>query len=370
MSAKPFNIEPMRGNAVAQLFELKDAIDLVPVYQRVSDVWGTPRRQLFIDSLLNDFDVPKLYFHELGWNASKPKRSRYAVIDGKQRLEAIWKFMLGDFPLSDEFEFFEDPNANAAGLYYADLARKFPSIKNKLDRATLPIVIVQTDDLEMIEEMFSRLNDAMPLNAPEKRNALGGPLPPHIRKLAKADFFTQSLPFVNGRYRYLDLATKFLYVEFKGGVTDTKKRNLDEFVRLFKEEGRSAEAKGLFESALAVTEDMTAVFATKDPLLRSVGMVVVYYMLFRSVVSGAFSQTKATRGRLQLFENERLEVRAQFRAYQERLLRGEKVPVGPNWADNEFVEFDRLMQSPNDSKAIIYRLEVLKKVLLKPSQQK
>jgi uncharacterized protein DUF262 len=363
VSAKPFNIETMRGSTVAKLFDLKGAIDLSPMYQRVSDVWGTPKRQLFIDSLLNDFDVPKLYFHELGWEAPRSKKYRFAVIDGKQRLEAIWGFMTGEFPLSEEFEYLEDPGCKAASLYYADLALQFPSIKNKFDRVTLPVVVVQTDDLEMIEEMFSRLNEAVPLNAPEKRNSLGGPLPPQVRKLAQAAFFLESLPFVNGRYRYLDLATKFLYLEHRNGVADTKKRSLDDFVRQFKEEDRSADAKVLFDRASAVTESMSSVFAAKDPLLRSVGMVVVYYLLFRGVTSGEFDAKRATRDRLQQFEDERLEVRAQFRSYQERALRGEAGASEPKWAENEFVEFDRLMQSPNDSGAIAFRVEVLKKFL-------
>jgi len=75
----------------------------------------------------------------------------------------------------------------------------------------------------MIEEMFSRLNEAAPLTAPEKRNAYGGPLPRLIRKLATKPFFTKNLPFRNKRYRHFDLATRFLLAEDKKGVVDAKK---------------------------------------------------------------------------------------------------------------------------------------------------
>jgi hypothetical protein len=73
------------------------------------------------------------------------------------------------------------------------------------------------------DSRFSRLNEAVPLNAPEKRNALGGPMPKRIRALANLAFFHTRLPFPTARYRHLDLATKFLYLEDQDGLTDLKK---------------------------------------------------------------------------------------------------------------------------------------------------
>lgn len=40
-------------------------IDDAPEYQRESGVWSKSKQQLFIDTLLNGYDVPKLYFHDL-----------------------------------------------------------------------------------------------------------------------------------------------------------------------------------------------------------------------------------------------------------------------------------------------------------------
>jgi len=239
---RPFRIALLSPNAVADINTLWSAINLDPVYQRRDDIWEEAKQQLFVDSLINGYDIPKLYFHDLSWRLHGPNK-RYAIIDGKQRLEAIRGFVEGEFALSDEFEDIEesDPDTarRAAGLGYSQLASKHPDLKARFDQFELPIVLVQTDDLEWIEEMFSRLNEAVPLNAPEKRNAFGGPLPQQIRKLSQDEFFVSRLAFQNARYRHLDLATKFLYMEYRDGLVNLKKRDLDElFGSLNLESGR------------------------------------------------------------------------------------------------------------------------------------
>ncbi len=64
-----------------------------------------------------------------------------------------------------------------------------PKIHARFTGRTLSIITIRTNDLDLIEDMFSRLDEAVPLNAAEKRNAFGGPLPPLIRDLVKDDFF-------------------------------------------------------------------------------------------------------------------------------------------------------------------------------------
>jgi hypothetical protein len=126
-----------------------------------------------------------LYFHEFPEpRLHDGKKRRYAVIDGKQRLLAVREFINNDFSLPDKFEYLPDPSLDLSNLTYEELAKSFPQVKALFDNYPLAIMVVRTDDVELIEDMFSRLNEAMPLNAAEKRNAFGGPLPPLIRKLA------------------------------------------------------------------------------------------------------------------------------------------------------------------------------------------
>src|SRR3982074_1614884 len=163
----PINIYPMSDSAILWINAKRSAIEVAPPYQREGDVWTPEKRELLIDSILNGFDLPKLYFHRFAKPKDKgaQKAIQFAIIDGRQRLETIWHFVDDKFPLADDFKFFEDPKVKAGGLTYSDLAKEYPSLKMRFDAKTLPVMVVETDDLDLIEEMFSRLNEAVPLNA-------------------------------------------------------------------------------------------------------------------------------------------------------------------------------------------------------------
>ncbi|MES2725776.1 MAG: DUF262 domain-containing protein, partial [Bacteroidota bacterium] len=48
-------------------------INLSPDYQRNGELWNLEKRQLLIDSILNDYDIPKIYFHVLDKRDAKNK---------------------------------------------------------------------------------------------------------------------------------------------------------------------------------------------------------------------------------------------------------------------------------------------------------
>src|SRR6476660_3272772 len=107
----------------------RDKYDLNPSYQRQSGVWSLKKRRLLIDSIFNQYDIPKIYLHEF----EEPKKMEgvnkyYSVIDGKQRLETIWEFIDNGFSLSKDFEFINDSEINLKGLLYKDIAEKYPKI--------------------------------------------------------------------------------------------------------------------------------------------------------------------------------------------------------------------------------------------------
>jgi len=104
-------------------------LDLSPRYQRRSDIWGEWKQAHLIDSILNSFDIPKFYVADFSSfrsaNLNKEKRP-YAIIDGKQRFEALFKFFDGDLALNQTFELLEESSTVLAGFTYLDLKKKFP----------------------------------------------------------------------------------------------------------------------------------------------------------------------------------------------------------------------------------------------------
>jgi hypothetical protein len=346
-----FELTELRSSTVWSLYRMRDRIQLDPDYQRMSDIWTLDKRQLLIDTILNDFDIPKLYLHKFNAPLKKGAKSYdYAIIDGKQRLETMWSFIDGEIALASDFEYFKDTKTKAGDMTYAELGREYPDLKVQFDSFQLSAICIETDELEMIEEMFSRLNESAPLTAPEKRNAYGGPLPDAIRKLAVEKFFTVELPFPNKRYRHFDLAVKFLFAESVDKVVDTKKAYLDKFVADHANEPRNT-LPSFFKKAKKTVDRMANVFTQKDPLLRQVGMVILYYHLFRVAEKGGWSQD-ITRKKLADFDASR----------ETNRRKAEKDLANANY---DLIEFDRYSQSPNDGYAIKFRLKILLKEVFK-----
>ena len=354
-----FSLGKYPQSSLLVVYSDREEIELDSLYQRISGIWTHEKRQLLLDSLLNGFDVPKLYFHEFVPAKQKGNRKfKYAIIDGKQRLQTIWDFIDRKIVLAEDFQYLRDDDVRAGGLDYADLAAKYPRLKQRFDATPLDIVTIRTDDIDLIEDMFSRLNEAVPLNAPEKRNALGGPLPVAIRKVAEHTFFSKHIPFPDKRYRHRELAAKFLYLEYCDQIANTKKANLDDFVKNFKKwrtnklkKANRAAVNALIDSTQHVLTRLANNFVKSDNLLRQVGMITLYYHLYRQIEKGTVGPVK--RDLLVQFEKKRTANRERVEEFGEA---GENV-------DTALLEFDKHSQTPNDAYAIRIRLGILLRYL-------
>lgn len=205
---------PMPNSTTIRLYAMRNEIGIAPSYQRNSDIWTDAKRRLLIDSILNEYDIPKLYLqtYRIPRKTDKPENRKvnYAIIDGKQRLETIWGFMDDEFALASEFDYYKDPTVKAGGLKYSEMSKQFPKLKILFDSFVIPIMCVETDDDDLIQEMFSRLNEAVALNAAEKRNAIGGPMTAAINDVASHRFFKFNVQFSNKRYQYREVAVRLL----------------------------------------------------------------------------------------------------------------------------------------------------------------
>ncbi|QDM01788.1 DUF262 domain-containing protein [Aliarcobacter butzleri] len=283
---------PLNHPTIMRIYAEKNEINLEPEYQRKGSIWSLEKKQLLIDSILNDYDIPKIYFHELN-----NEKYQYSVIDGRQRLQAIWEFIDGTFPLSKDFKYFKNPNLALGSLTYNDLANKFPKIRINFDSINLPIIVVQTDDIDLIEDMFFRLNEAVPLNAAEKRNAMGGFAVKAIREIAKNNFFSTKIRIPNSRYQYFEIAAKFLYLEDciqrERKIIDTSKSFLDKFVENYTNEylenDNTLKSENIIQNyetqANNVLTSLNNIFSDKDILLKRQGDIPIYYLLIRDALN-------------------------------------------------------------------------------------
>ena len=342
-------ISILRNSSILRIYSERERIQTNPDYQRMGEIWNLEKRQLLIDSILNDFDIPKLYFHEFPDLKELPdgKKIKYAIIDGRQRLEAIWAFIDGKFALSEYFVFFEDPGVKAKNLTYSDLANKYPELKTRIDSHTLPIITVATEDLELIEEMFSRLNEAVPLNAAEKRNAMGGEMAKVIRDVSNHYFFKFNIPFSNKRYQHREMSAKLLLLSDLKTIGDTKKAYLDNMVKTYKDKKWVEKARELGKDVKQVLDHLSNVFVEKDPLLKTQAMTVIYYLVMRDAIHEGWFNHISRKVFLD-FEGARSENR-------------KKAEEDITKANYELIEFDRMhLQGSNDAVSIRERLKTLK----------
>ena len=149
------------------LADFESRINVNDEYQRAV-VWSRAQQALLIDSILRGFDIPKLFLRKLPDGSP----SLFSVIDGKQRLTSIWKFMNDDLSLlksADPFPGF----GNLGGKQWSDLP---DNAKDRLQFTHLTVSKIEDATDDEIRELFLRLQRGAALKAAEKRNAIAGPV--------------------------------------------------------------------------------------------------------------------------------------------------------------------------------------------------
>ena len=273
-------------STISYIYSIKNKIDIAPPYQRQGGLWDPEKKQLFIDSIFNGYDIPKFYLHvmEKPRTAIDGKIVQYAIIDGKQRLETLWQFIENNLTLGDfEMNQLRDP-ISLEGKKYRDLAKEYPSLKAFFDNYELPIMCVKLapgSEEELIEDMFSRLNEAVAINSAEKRNARGGKMVLLIREIAKHHLFTEKISFTNKRLQHQEVSARLLFLENcikKEKIIDTKKKYLDGFVDEFHDKDPES---AIYKTVKTTLDLMYDTFFSQDDLLKAQGRIPIYYLLFR-----------------------------------------------------------------------------------------
>jgi len=339
-----------RDFTVGKALAWRSSMDENPPYQRQGSVWSLDKQQLFIDSILNGYDVPKIYLHDL---RGKHPTKVYTIVDGKQRLTALWGFLTDEFPLAPDFTVIEAnlpdvPETARRPMAGERFSQLDPAWKRVFRQTYLAVVLIQNATPDDIEDLFSRLNNGEPLNGAEKRNALGGDLARLIREIAGRPFFVDQLAVPNDRYQHLELAARFLAVEDarrrgERGMPDLRSRALDDFVRENRRltDDDRADLAARVDAAL---DRLARVFGPADPLLATQAAAATAYLFVEAVAPQATPDPAAIRRFLESFETARL---AELDKPEER-------------QEVALIEFTHLMQhAANDPQSLARRVEIL-----------
>jgi len=145
---------------------------LTPRFQRSKGIWEPWRRSRLIESLLLGIPVPPIYVARLDDGNEE-------VVDGLQRLDAIQRYVSGNYGLT-HLEFLTD----LTGLRFGRLSESW---RRRLLQTSLPMLSVPTTTVwgeRICHIIFDRINKGLPLSVSEQ--ARGVDFMGHFRSLVDA----------------------------------------------------------------------------------------------------------------------------------------------------------------------------------------
>lgn len=242
---------------VSGIVHREKIIDPSPPYQR-GPVWTRKQKQLLMDTILREYDIPKIYLRCM----EKGSDHEYHVVDGQQRLRAIWEFRRGEYHLDKDMDeiLYKGKSYDVAGKFYNELPYE---LKDIFDQYNLTISFLTDATREEVEDMFLRLQSGTPLNAPEKRNAISGDMRDFIHNvLANHNFISVSCNFKNKRYAYDAVAAQMMLIELIGIPCNVKGRDLE---KMYKEKKDFDTDSDKAKKVLRVLNFLYSAFPQNDP---------------------------------------------------------------------------------------------------------
>lgn len=185
--------------AIDKIYKRRDRYD-IPEWQR-QKVWSRAKKQNLIDSILRGWRLPKFYFLRLS-----DKAGTFEVVDGQQRLNAIFEFYDNELPLAD-------PSAKEfGGHYYEDLP---DNVSDAYDDFEIQYDLIDEASDEDVKQFFQRLQDGLPLTSSEKLNSISSKLGDFVRSQVSHSLFDR-IPASDKRYGHFDILAKSVAIELEG----------------------------------------------------------------------------------------------------------------------------------------------------------
>jgi len=279
-------------------------------YQRES-AWNLPQKQLLIDTVFRGMDIPKFYLWKIDQDTLangypegdtktlykeilEKKRTEnddpdpyvFEVVDGQQRIRTLLEFM-GEKPPNgacyrgawhEAFASLDD-TPMAKGKYYSQLNAEQ---QIRFDESQLTVMVLEKAPIDEIRDMFLRLQNGTPLNAQQKRDAMGSNIGCVARELADLPFFKQSVSFENTHASHNLVASQMLQLELKDKIVSCTSRQLDKLYEHYKKAPVDSSVASRTRKIIGILE---RVFPKKNPHLNQNYALSLYWLLSRILLT-------------------------------------------------------------------------------------
>lgn len=236
-------------------------------YQRKSNVWSEDKRSFLIDSILKNYPMPAIFMRPI---INVDGKTRYDIVDGKQRLQAIISFIEGGTFLTSYFaedSFVGEDNQDAAekiaGKMFSEIkAEGSTDYVKQFWTYTLQIEYLYDDNPDLISSVFDRLNrNGEPLNPQELRKAryANAPIMVIIRKLTENDYWKDKLARLKiERMEDEEFVSELLFLILDKRVLDSSPETLDQKYDQYKNSTDALEqAQKEFEDIIDFIKQLT-----------------------------------------------------------------------------------------------------------------
>ncbi|MDA7972275.1 MAG: DUF262 domain-containing protein [Gammaproteobacteria bacterium] len=334
------NIDIETKWTIEQLIDHKkdDILKVNHEYQR-APIWNRNQEQMFIDSVLRDYRIPAFYLHHEQRGAGEFRAVRLNIIDGQQRINALYSYYEGAYALLDPEEDpkFKFPNfAREKECLWAN--KRFKDLNGDLQAKFLNqqvVVYLITDvaDENQIRDLFIRLQGGTPLSPQDKRDSWPGNFTNYILELGGKHgvdkypghrFFNKTArpAGIESNRRKLAAQIAMLYLNKREtqGFCDIKSTNLDGFYHKNIGIDPASDEPKRFEKILQILVD-TFDQSPKMPAIKghyAIGLVLLVDKLLDDYVQG--------------WENELLTA---FRQFQEKVVAAAKAMKAENLEEED-----------------------------------
>ena len=230
---------------VGLLLQLRDEgqLRLAPEFQRNS-IWPRAAKSYLIDTILSEKPIPVLYFQRTV--SAQTNRVEYNVVDGQQRLNALFQFIENRFSLTES-----DAQSPWYRLRWKALT---PDERERILSYDFVVQELSGYSSDNIRDMFTRMNRyVVALSPQELRHAnAAGAFKSVVEDVGAWPFWTQHKVFSSAaanRMKTDELAAELMIMIIAG--PQDKKKSVDQYYAAFQEEFEAAEeTKARLESIL------------------------------------------------------------------------------------------------------------------------
>jgi hypothetical protein len=292
--------------ALDKIYKRRDRYE-IPDWQR-EPVWDDAKKQQLIDSILRGWKLPKFYF-------VKTSEDEYEVVDGQQRLQAIFEFFSNELSLS---------NSSAEDFGAADYKNLPPRLSDAFDDFEIEYDEIEDGTEEELKQFFQRLQAGLPLTSSEKLNAVHSKLRDFCKKTAEHPFFRDKVSFPNTRYAHFDVLAKAATIEIEGLETSLR---FEDIKRVFEANMNFATTSAVAKRIKSALDFLEKAFPKREDALRS-----------RTIAQSLITLT------CRLVATERVsgsenELRRFYEEFSREL--SKQVELGQAATDSDFVTFQR-----------------------------